>query len=289
MTSADLQKISAETIYSPEPALWHPLLLLRRMASETWKFRDLVRRLVVRDMRAQYRQSLLGYLWAFIPPVAAALGFSLARDAQVFVVPGDTRLPYIVFVMTGTVLWQAFIEAVNGPVEALNNFKVVLNRIWLPPEIIIFAKVGEILVNLSIKVALLAIVFAFYGVPVNGITALSPVLLLLLILEGTAIGLVLAPIAALYHDISKALPVLTGFWFILTPVVYTAPKTGLFAALVRANPATHLIVATREAATGGWVEDPWLVAAIGGLSILAFAATLVAFRISIPFVVERAG
>jgi lipopolysaccharide transport system permease protein len=258
------------------------------MVEESWRFRELVRRVVVRNFRAQYRQSLLGYLWAFIPSVATAVGFSLAKEAQVIRV-GETPIPYIVYVMVGTVLWQTYIDALNGPIDALREFKGIMNQIYLPPEIIVLSQIGELLVEFLIKLLMLAAVFILYGISPGPMILLVPVLLLLLILQATVLGLILAPLGMLYHDILKAIPVLTSFWFLLTPVVYPIPKPGgIFSLAVRLNPATHFLVATREAMTGGVVSNPWLLVTGGVISLFAFVLFLIAFRISVPFVVERA-
>jgi lipopolysaccharide transport system permease protein len=43
--------------------------------------RGLAWRLLVRDISAQYRQSLFGVLWAFLPPIITAAGLLLAKSA----------------------------------------------------------------------------------------------------------------------------------------------------------------------------------------------------------------
>jgi lipopolysaccharide transport system permease protein len=278
-----------EVVYTTEPAVWHPIALIRRMLRESWQFRELVRRVIWRNLRAQYRQSLLGYLWAFIPSVATAVGFSLAKDAQVIRV-GETPIPYIAYVMVGTVLWQTFIESMTGPIDALRDFKGVLSHIYLPPEIIVLARIGEMLAQFLIKVVMLGIVFALYGVYPGLLILVAPLLLVLLIVQATVIGLILAPIGTLYHDILKGIPVVTGFWFLLTPVVYPVPEgNGIFATVVRLNPATYFLVATREALSGGTLSNPWFLVVAGILSVIGLVVAMIAFRVSIPFVVERAG
>jgi lipopolysaccharide transport system permease protein len=116
---------------------------------------------------------------------------------------------------------------------------------------------------------------------------LAPVALLHLIALGTAIGLFLTPISALYQDVSRALGIGLSLWLFLTPVIYSAPKQGLFATLVRLNPVTPLLVTTRELATTGIVSDPqgfWIV------SILTFIGLFLGwliYRVSMPFIIER--
>lgn len=52
-------------VYTPESRLRHPVILLREMRRDLLASRGLAWQLLVRDIKAQYRQSLLGVFWAF--------------------------------------------------------------------------------------------------------------------------------------------------------------------------------------------------------------------------------
>src|SRR5436309_10587115 len=84
---------------------------LTAMLADLWSARGLAWRLLHRDLSAKYRQSLLGYAWALVPPLAVTLSFTLAGQAAI-INTGGTSLPYMVFALVGTVLWQTFSEAV---------------------------------------------------------------------------------------------------------------------------------------------------------------------------------
>ena len=107
-----------EAIYTPDSLLRHPLRLFKQMWFDLLSSRELAWRLLVRDISAQYRQSFLGVIWAFIPPIVMAAGFTLASQAKVINI-GETDLPYAAYVMFSTALWQTFVEAINGPVKAV--------------------------------------------------------------------------------------------------------------------------------------------------------------------------
>ncbi|HFE66844.1 MAG TPA: ABC transporter permease, partial [Chloroflexi bacterium] len=62
-----------ETIYTPESQMRSPGLLLRAMVSDIRASRELSWRLFVRDLSAQYRQSVFGVLWAFVPPIITSV------------------------------------------------------------------------------------------------------------------------------------------------------------------------------------------------------------------------
>ncbi|PLZ98665.1 polysialic acid transporter [Fischerella thermalis CCMEE 5268] len=275
-----------EVIHTPESSLKHPLRLLQQMWRDLLASRELAWRLMVRDISAQYRQSFLGIAWAFLPPIVMAASFTLAKGAQVINV-GVTDIPYPAYVMFSTALWQTFVEALNGPVQAVTVAKPMLARVNFPREALILAKLGEVFFNFGIKTILIVALFIFFRVSVSWTVIIAPVALIHLVLLGTFIGILLAPFGVLYQDVSKGLSLITGFWLFLTPVVYAVPNEGTFGYLVKLNPVTPLLVTTRELATTGVVSEPlgfWVVSAI---TIIGLLMTWIAFRLAMPFVVER--
>lgn len=275
-----------EVVYTPESKLKHPIQLFQQMWRDLLAARELAWRLMMRDISAQYRQSFLGIAWAFLPSIIMAAGFTLAAEANVINV-GATDLPYPAYVMFSTALWQTFVEALNSPVQAVTSAKPMLARVNFPREALILAKLGEVFFNFGIKLILIVALFIWFRVPVTWTVAIAPVALLHLVLLGTLFGVILAPLGMLYQDISKGLSLLTGFWLFLTPVVYPVPSQGTFGILVKLNPVTPLLVTTRELATTGVISEPrqfWLVSIVTLVSLLF---TWIAFRLAMPFVVER--
>jgi lipopolysaccharide transport system permease protein len=256
--------------------MWRDLLASRELA---W-------RLLVRNISAQYRQSFLGIAWAFLPPILMAAGFTLAGEAKVIQV-GQTDLPYPAYVMFSMTLWQTFLEALNGPVQAVITAKPMLARVNFPREAIILAKVGEVLFNFAIKLILIVALFLWFRIPVSWTVILAPVALIHLIMLGTFVGTLLSPLGVLYQDVSKALSMITGFWLFITPVIYPVPTEGAFSVLVKLNPVTPLLVTTRELATTGVISDAsgfWVVSIVTFVGLLL---TWVAFRLAMPYVIER--
>lgn len=275
-----------EVVYTPESSLKHPIELFKQMWRDLLASRQLAWRLMVRDISAQYRQSFLGIAWAFLPPIIMATGFTLAAKANVINV-GKTDLPYPVYVMFSTALWQTFVEALNAPLQAVTVAKTMLTRVNFPREALILAKLGEVFFNFAIKLILIVALFIWFHVPVTWKVILSPIPLIHLILLGTLIGILLAPLSLLYQDISKSLTIVTGFWLFLTPVIYPVPNQGTFGFLVKLNPVTPLLVTARELATTGVLSEPlrfWLVSVI---TLVGLLLTWIVFRLAMPFVVER--
>ncbi|WP_175561066.1 ABC transporter permease [Hydrococcus rivularis] len=275
-----------EIVHTPESLLRHPVQLFKQMWRDLLASRELAWRLMVRDLKAQYRQSFLGIAWAFLPPIFMAAGFTLANDAKVISV-SVTDIPYPAYVMFSTALWQTFVEALNGPVQAVTLAKPMLARVNFPREAIILAKLGEVFFNFAIKLILIVALFVWFRVPVSWTVILAPVALIHLIMLGTLIGMLLSPLGALYQDVSKGITMATGFWLFLTPVIYPVPSQGTFGVLVKLNPVTPLLVTTRELATTGVISQPlgfWIVSI---MTIVGLVLTWIAFRLALPYVIER--
>lgn len=275
-----------EIVYTPDSLLRRPRFLFATMWRDLLTSRELAWRLMVRDISAQYRQAMLGMIWAFIPPIMMALGFTLAKNANVFTV-GETDIPYPAYVMFNTALWQTFVDAATGPVQAVIQAKPMLARVNFPREAIVLAKLGEVGFNFGIKLILIVGLFLYFRVPVSWSVVLTPVPLIHLILLGTLVGVLLAPIGVLYQDVSKSLNMVMGFWLFLTPVIYPVPTEGLFGVLVAWNPVTPLLSTIRELATTGTLSNPVGFWVVSGGTWVGLMLTWIGFRIAIPYVVER--
>ena len=274
------------TRYSSESRLRHPKRLFQEMWRDLLASRELAWQLLVRDIKAQYRQSLLGLFWAFIPPIATAIGLTLANNAQVISI-GKTDLPYPAYVMFSMALWQTFVEALNGPIQAVTKAKTMLAKINFPREALILSQIGQVGFNFAIKLILIVGLFLWYQIPLSWTVILAPVALIHLIALGTVFGLFLAPLGALYQDISRGLTFLTSVWLFLTPVIYPPPKTGLFGVIVGLNPVTPLLVTTRELITGATISQPLAFWLASGLAIGGVLISWLIYRLAMPFIVER--
>ena len=149
------------------------------------------------------------------------------------------------------------------------------------------AKLGEVLFNFLIKLLLIVGLFLWFKISVGWTVLLAPMALMALILFGTSIGILLAPLGFLYNDVIKGLSIVSIFWLILTPVVYSTPEEGVASILVNLNPVTHLLVTTRELATIGIVTAPMGFTLSLLLTRILLIVSLITFRAALPFVIER--
>jgi len=250
------------------------------------KGNDLAKRLTIRDIKALYRQSFLGILWAFILPLANTLVWVFLNGSGI-VSMGETDIPYPIYVFSGTMIWAIFMESMQAPIEKTTQNKSIIAKVNFPREALIVAGIYQGLFNAGVKAVILIAALGVMGYFGGWELLLFPLGVLSLVLGGTAIGLMLTPLGMLYTDISKAIPLVMQFLMYTTPVVYAIPEEGLTAEIIRNNPLTPLIMTTRDWLTGmtpAFVEGFIFVNAF----ILIFLVLmLVAYRLAMPILVER--
>jgi lipopolysaccharide transport system permease protein len=273
-------------VYTPESKIRNPAALIRSMWQDLGGSRELAWRLFVRDFSAKYRQSLLGVAWAFLPPIMAGLVFIVLQSKGV-VRFGETDIPYPVYVLVGTTLWQLFAESLNSPLNTVRASIPMLTKIKFPREALIVSSFYQMVLSLLIKSVILVGIFFYFGIPLSRGLLFAPFAIFMLILLGMTIGLLLTPVGMLYTDVSSSLVIIIQVWFFLTPVVYPTPKRYPFSLIATVNPVSPVLSTSRELLTGGVVTEPTAFIVVCLLTMAGLFIGWVFYRLAIPILIER--
>jgi lipopolysaccharide transport system permease protein len=246
-------------------------------------------RLFKRNIKALYRQSFLGFAWALLPPLATAVLWIFLRSNNVISVQ-DTGVSYSVFVITGTMLWQVFSEAILAPLTQVIDNKMMLSKINIPREGLLLSGLYQLIFNTLIKILLLACVFLYFHQTITLSSIIFvPLGLFAIVLAGFSIGLLLTPIGMLYQDINRGLGVLLPFFMYMTPTVYPVSREGVVGLIMKFNPIAIFITQTRNWLTAQPVFDMEFFWVYTFIFLLVFLAGLVLYRLSMPIIIERIG
>lgn len=265
-------------------------LHLGKLLKESWKdivsSRFLSFQLAKRDIQAQYRQSYLGIIWAFVTPLATAFVWIFLNNSGTVKLT-DTGIPYPVYAFSGTLLWSVITEAINSPMQSTNGAKGILSKINFPKEALVVSGVYKLLFNSSVKVILLIVFIFLYGVGFNWSLLLFPFILLAGIFFGTTLGLFITPLGMLYKDIGRMITFALQFLMYVTPVVYAIPESGVMKTVMEWNPFTPIILTARDFAVGMPPVYLTYFFIVIACCIPLFFLALIFYRISIPILVER--
>ena len=260
--------------------------LIKESLTDIWNSRFLSRQLAERDIKAQYRQSYLGIVWAFVSPLmtgAVWIFLNLSGTIQV----SDTGIPYPVYAFSGTLIWSILTESINTPGNSTRGARGLISKINFPKEALVVSGIYKMLFNSFLKILMLVLFVFLFGVGFHWSILLLPVAILAALIMGTTIGLFITPISMLYSDVSRIIGMGLGFLMYITPVVYSIPDSGLMRVLMLYNPFTPLIVTTRDLLVGATPQflTYFLIAFLVCIPLLFIG--LVFYRISIPIIVER--
>lgn len=260
--------------------------LLKESLSDIYSSRFLARQLAERDIKAQYRQSYFGIIWAFITPLTTAVVWIFLTMSGTIAVT-ETGIPYPLYVFSGTLIWSIMTSAVNTPTQSTNGARGLLSKINFPKEALVISGIYKLLFNSSIKIVMLVVFVFLFGVGFHWSLLLLPLVLIGAVLFGVMIGLFLTPISMLYNDVGKIVTMGFGFLMYITPVVYSVPEEGLMRAVMQWNPFTPIILTSRDLITGATPEYLTYYFGVLAVTLPLLALGLVFYRISIPIIVER--
>jgi len=280
-------KIATETVYRPSTDRKEVLQIFGDVYQNLPQSLSLGYRLALRNIKAKYRQSLMGIFWAFLPPLATA-GIWIFLNSQAVFNFENASIPYPIFVLSGTLLWQMFGESITLLLNNVQGNYSLLSKINFPHEALIFSAMCEIIFAALIKITLLAIALVAFQVEPSWLIFFSLGGILALIILGMAIGLLLLPLAMLYQDINYGIPLLLQFGLYLTPVIYPKPDYTGFANILNYNPVTPLLTNTRDWLFG---LNPSMYYFLWVVSIAAvfFLIGILLFKLSMKVLIERIG
>ena len=272
--------------YSAKSEISNPGELIGGVLRDLASGREVAWRLFVRNLRGLYRQTVLGLFWAFLPPIVNTAFWVFLREADVFDT-GKMPINSTIFILTGMIFWQAFIEAFQMPMDVINKNRNMISKLNFPRESLLLVGFGEVLFNFLIRTLLLlpACLWFQFVPPVT--IVLMPIAALGLVFVGIGLGLLLMPIGALYLDVGRFIGLATPFWMILTPVVYVPLQTLPGSLLNWINPASPLLILARDLTLVGSTDHAIAAIVFGIASVVLMLIGLVVYRVSIPVLVER--
>lgn len=272
-----------ETVHTAAAALSHPRAFLIGALADARRSRRIGWQLFRTGLKAGRRRLLIGHLWLILPALATAVVCVGLQSARVFTV-GATELPYGLHVLTGIILWQTFVDALNAPLQELEGSRHMIARSRIPHEALFVAGLSRVALNCMVRLLLLGIaVAAMHGAPSWAALPLLPAAMLVLVLMGTALGLALAPWGLLYGDVRHGMPVALSLGFVLTPIFYPAPEGGLLSF----NPLVPAMATARRSILAPEFAGSFAATAVA--AAFGCVAAWLVYRLAQPHVVETLG
>jgi ABC-2 type transport system permease protein len=236
---------------------------------EAWRYRDLIRQFIARDLTVRYRRSVLGVAWTMLNPLLMMLVLTV-----VFSHLFRFDLPrYPVYLLSAIVLWNFFAQATTAAMHQLVWGGGLMTRIYMPRTVFALSAVGTGVVNLLLALVPLTMVMAFMEAPFRPALVTLPAAVVLAVLFVLGVGLLLSSVAVSFPDIVDMYQVLLSILYFFTPIFY--PRSALPAwthPWLNVNPMYHLTEVFRAPIYEGCQAGPYTWLAATGVSVATLLA-----------------
>jgi lipopolysaccharide transport system permease protein len=186
--------------------------------NEIKEYKDLFYFLVLRDVKALYKQTVLGFAWAIIRPVFSMIVFSIVFGGLAKV-PSD-GIPYPIFSYTALIPWTYFSTVMISSTQSLISGRGIFTKVYFPRLIIPLTPALSKLVDFFIAFIILFVFMAYYKIVPTINILWVPLLIILMILTASGIGMWLSALAIQYRDIPQGIQFLSQLLLYSAPVVW---------------------------------------------------------------------
>jgi len=243
--------------------------------------RSLIRNFVVRDLRARYIGSFMGFFWSILHPIVLLVSYTFVFYFIFGLRPHEDTgtTSFALFLFCSILPWLFFQDAVQRSSTIVIENANLVTKTLFPSEILPLAVVLSSLVNHLIGFAILLCILPFMVGKITLFILLIPVYLFFLMLFTLGISWFVASLNVFVRDVAQILTVVLTFWFWFTPIFYSIdrfPKPLLF--LVRLNPMAHVVTGYRDCLLRMRMPDLGVLAIFAATSLVVFAAGGTFFR-----------
>lgn len=274
-------------IYEPNHILKAGIRIWPEMFRELFLARELIWRLILRDISAKYRQSVFGILWSFLTPLVMMFVFIWIKGRNILPIR-DTAMPYPTFLFLGQMIWLLFQHGVTVTTNSLVEAGSLITKINFPRETLVISKLGQTIFEFTIRIPLLVIIFIWVGFIPKMTIILVPLTLIPLLLMITGLGFFLSLLNGVMRDISSVTGILLSIGMFATPVIYPPPTTWPMAFWINyVNPVSAFVNTARDLTTMGYITNPESYIFSSIISLLIFFIGWRGFHLVEPKIAER--
>ena len=238
---------------------------------EVWQYRDLIGLFVKRNFVSQYKQTILGPLWAIIQPLLTTVVFTVVFGSLAGL--SAEGVPSFLFFLSGNVAWQYFSGCLTSTANTFTGNAGILGKVYFPRLVMPISTVMTNLISFGIQMAMFLTFLVIYwvrgAVSPNWYVLLTPVLVVHMAMLSLGTGIIISALTTKYRDLKMLVGFGVQLWMYATPVAY---DIGIIPArlmgLYMLNPMTPIINAFRYAYLGlgsfqpGYYLVSWVVTAL---------------------------
>jgi ABC-type polysaccharide/polyol phosphate export permease len=184
---------------------------------ELVQYRELVKNLVIRDLKVRYKNSVLGFLWSLLNPLMMMVIFTVVFTIML---PNNTIDRFPVFVLCALLPWNFFSSSVMTSMHSIVGNAHLIKKVYFPREVLPLSAVLANLVNFLLAMTVLFGMIFVFRTPLTVWALLLPVVVIIQLIFTLGLAFFLSTLNVFYRDTAAIMDVAMLAWFFLTPVFY---------------------------------------------------------------------
>ena len=181
-----------------------------------FRYSELIKTLVSRDLQVRYKKSVLGYVWTWLDPLMTMFVFILIFD----IILSIKVEHFPVYLLSGLIPWIFFSNSIGGSLNSISGNATLIKRVYYPREIFPITIILGNLVNMFLSLLVLIPIILIYRIEINFNVLFLPVAILFLFLVTLGFAFFFSCLNVFFRDISYVVPFIIRLWFYLTPIFY---------------------------------------------------------------------
>jgi lipopolysaccharide transport system permease protein len=249
---------------------------------ELWHYRELLGRLVWRDIVVRYKQTFFGVAWAILVPAFTALVYVIIFGKFANFPDGGT--PYPSLVIAGVLPMQYFASSLTGSSMSLATNLQLVTKVYFPRALLPLAAVLVPMIDFLVGLPVLVGLMWYYGSWPSGIEIVfAPLFMLLALVTALGAGFLLSAINVRFRDVRYMIPVFLQVLPLLSGVMFAVDQIPeKWQWILAFNPMTTVIGGWRWAVLGANMPDLGQMVVGFAVALLVFFGGLAVFRSSEP-------
>ncbi|MCP4358487.1 MAG: ABC transporter permease [Chloroflexi bacterium] len=203
---------------------------------EIFRYRYLLRNLVVRDLKVRYKNSILGVLWSLLNPLLMMVVYTVLFTV---LFGGNQIRQYPIFILVALIPWQLLAGSIVGGTVSITSNAPLIKKVYFPRVLLPASRMLSMLVNFAFALLVLIILLYLFGIGLTVHALWVPFILLTQIVFMLGLMFIFATLQAFYRDTMMILEVAMLAWFFMTPIFYPYERFSEYAELmgIGINPA----------------------------------------------------
>lgn len=186
---------------------------------ELKEYKDLFYFLILRDVKALYKQTILGFSWAILRPFITMVIFQLVFSNIAKISTDGSPGP--IFYYTGLVPWMYFSSSLTKSTNSLISGAGMFTKVYFPRLVLPLVPCLASLVDFAIAMTITFMLLLVYGLTPTIWILFLPVLILIMFLTAAGLGLWLSAMAIQYRDVPYGVQFLASILMWVAPVIWS--------------------------------------------------------------------